>query len=97
MGKNDRTAFYDAFWEALSGYFGNRLNLPPGSVTASRVLDAFDSAGDELKNEIRRLFSICDAQRFGLRSRSPADRPDNLQDCLQDLDRLLKDCERMNL
>ena len=27
-------AFYEAYWEALSSYFGNRLNLSAGSITA---------------------------------------------------------------
>ena len=33
LSKNDKKDFYEALWDALASYFGDRLNLGPGDVT----------------------------------------------------------------
>jgi len=87
----DPRGFYDALWGALTGYFGHRLNLPPGEVDADRVLAAFGPSIEEpLRRIIRDLFARCAAVRFGGES-SGADRRELFDQLLQVLQR----CERV--
>ncbi|MCX7818207.1 MAG: BatD family protein [Kiritimatiellae bacterium] len=65
VGGNARE-FYDAMWSALTSYFGDRLNLPPGDVDAERVLAAFGPAIEEpVRRAIAELFAQCASARFG--------------------------------
>jgi hypothetical protein len=65
--QNDVKQFYEALWEAMSSYFGNRLNLLPGDVSSDRIDTAFARAnftGDE-RQLVRNLFESCERARFG--------------------------------
>ncbi len=88
----DARPFYDALWTALTGYFGHRLNLPPGEVDADRVLAVF---GPSIEEPVRRaiidLFAQCAAVRFGGVEAAGADRRELLDRLLEVLHR----CERV--
>ncbi len=86
---------YEAAWEALVSYFGNRLNLPPGDVTPDRVLDALARGGAEAadRNRVAELFAACEAARFGGQDHGAA-APDTL---LEDLAQTLRHCERLKM
>ena len=63
----DRRGFYEAVWNALTRYFGDRLNLAPGEVSADRVAARFSEAGlrtDQVES-IREVFARCEHARFG--------------------------------
>ncbi len=103
LRKRDRQAFYEALWQAISSYFGNRLNLPPGDIEAPMIVRALERGGmneDDL-NRLQRLFEICDRQRFGLTSPTDAPVTDdhirNWSEFMNDLNRLLKQCERIQI
>ncbi len=63
---NKRTAFFDALWETLTAYFGNRLNLAPGEIQGSVVLERFRQAGldAQVGARIEHLFTLCDQHRY---------------------------------
>lgn len=67
LAANDARQFHDALWEAMSSYFGNRLNLLPGDVTAQRIDDAFARAKYEgpLRRWVEELFAASEAARYG--------------------------------
>lgn len=63
----DRQTFYNALWDALTGYFGHRLNLPPGNITAEALLIALNRAGadPELNQRLNTVFNCIEASRYG--------------------------------
>jgi hypothetical protein len=79
-------------WEALTTYFGNRLNLAPGEVDRARVVDAFARAGmnAESLDEIGRLFDACDMARYA----GAAAGTTGMRDRVESLVRILARCER---
>lgn len=95
--------FYEALWHALSSYFGDRLNLPPGAVAGPQVVNAFERAGmpSEHLDRLRHLFDLCEQARFGF---SPSD-----QSAMTDSDRraagvifdklqaVIKQCEKVRM
>jgi hypothetical protein len=90
---NDSAKFHDALWNAMADYFGHRLNLPPGDVTASIVLPAMASAGfdpDKAK-ELRAIFEQVEARRYGFPASGS---PENLQELQNHLEKILKLCEK---
>jgi hypothetical protein len=90
--RGDGAAFHDALWEALTTYFGNRLNLAPGEVDRARVVDAFARAGlnAESLDEIGRLFDACDMARYAGAAAGAA----GMRDRVESLVRILARCER---
>lgn len=90
--RGDGAAFHDALWEALTTYFGNRLNLAPGEVDRARVVDAFARAGmnAESLDEIGRLFDACDMARYA----GAAVGATGMRDRVESLVRILARCER---
>jgi hypothetical protein len=79
----------------MSLYFGNRLNLAPGEVSADRVLAAFGNAlaPDDAKR-LRSLFETSERARFG----GPAHaNPSELGAHVEDLETLMRLCERIRL
>ena len=67
MTANDAKQFYEALWEAMSSYFGNRFNLAPGDVSSDKIDSAFARAkfdGSE-RALVKNLFLTCEQARFG--------------------------------
>ena len=87
--------FYNGLWAALTAYFGDRLNLPPGSVTAEDVLAVMTRGGLDPDNlvAIERLFAACDQRRFGAAATDPNQR----HELLNEFRRLLKVCEKVDV
>lgn len=97
--KNNRHAeYYDGLWEALSSYFGDRLNLAPGEIASSQVLELCRNGGmpQEQTALLQRLFEQCDECRFGAVSSHRSD-PDALTSDLKAVPALLKAAERIRL
>ena len=98
ISKGDRKAFYEAIWETLSSYFGHRLNLAPGELSTEVVLSALNhehmNASDT--ERIRVLFERCERARFG---DVGADAVHEAQErgILEELNQLLRKCERLRL
>ena len=94
--RRDTQAFYEALWRSFSDYFGNRLNLPPGDVTAPDVLGRLRRGGldESVLDDLRNLCEACDHARFA--GVSEAD-PDSFQDQRRRLAGVLKACERVKL
>ena len=89
------TAFYEALWQALSDYFGNRLNLQPGEVSPTLVNEWMTKVGADsnLSSAVDSLFKICESQRYSgsEESRSFGE----MQKQLNYLNEILKRCERL--
>ncbi len=86
-------AFHDGLWSALSAYFGDRLNLAPGSVTAEEVQRVMAQRGldEETLKSIGYLFADCEQLRYA------GGRVDHerMRALLDDFRRVLKACERV--
>ena len=67
LAQSNRTGFYEAVWEALSSYFGDRLNLSPGEVSGEHVIGVFKTRGlkQEYLEDVRLLVETCERERFG--------------------------------
>ncbi len=85
--------FYNGMWAALTAYFGDRLNLPPGAVTTEevqRVMSRNGLSSDHL-DTIARLFAACDQRRFSGVTTAPA----SMKQHLDEFRCILKACERV--
>lgn len=92
--EENASAFYEAVWNALADYFGNRLNLAPGDITLSIVLRHLPA---DRKNEaaaLEKLFGQIDHRRYGS---SGNDSRDEMKATLNSTNEMLKQCERMKL
>ena len=93
LKEKQRRPFFEHLWEALAAYFGNRFNLSPGEVDRDVVLRHFaDSAGDEVKQEIRDVFDACERERFGAGAAADAGQDEAF---LERVRKLLNRCEGM--
>ena len=103
LSAGDQKAFYEAVWETLASYFGNRLNLSPGEVTGDAVLGALVKGGlnPATLDQVREIFSLCEQERFGYgqsRTASITDQDKKARsDLLSHLNHALKECERIRL
>lgn len=101
LEKEPAPRFYEALWQVLVSYFGNRFNLAPGEVSAGEVGRRLLAGGWDLArvNEIARLFEACENSRFG--AGANADRlmePAEQQAWRTHLDQLvehMRACERL--
>jgi hypothetical protein len=91
LHKQDKSAFYEALWNALTGYFGHRLNLAPGEVTLQAVLDRVPGETES----IEALFNTIEQRRYGFDSREGS--KEEMQHLLKQLSTTLRKCERMKL
>ena len=91
LRKKDEAAFYEAMWDALTDYFGHRLNLAPGEVTLQTVLTRVPRETEALEA----LFSTIEQRRYGLRSGD--DSKEEMKALLRQLNHTLRKCERMKL
>ena len=91
---NDVKAFFDALWEALASYFGNRLNLPPGDVTYDIVLGRLEAGGlpPSSVQWLKSLMELCDQSRFGAGTGTAPDRA-----LIRELGQILRACEKIRL
>jgi hypothetical protein len=103
LSAGDQKAFFEAVWETLASYFGNRLNLSPGEVTSDVVIGALIAGKLDpgLTEQARDLFSYCEKERFGYgqpktMTLSAQDKKIDA-DLLNRLNHLLKECERIRL
>jgi hypothetical protein len=92
--------FFEALWQVLADYFGNRFNLSPGSVSSAEISRRLFAMGWDTARvaEILNLCAACEGARFGQRVATaqplpPADQ----QVWRQRLDRLvdlMRECEK---
>jgi hypothetical protein len=92
LRQQDESAFYEAMWNALTGYFGHRLNLSPGEVTLQTVLARIPQQAEE----IEALFSTIEQRRYGIHPDSNNPRGE-MTELLKQLNITLKKCERIKL
>lgn len=88
--------FYSALWKALTEYFANRLNLEPGDLSETAVLERMRRANleEETMEKTQRLFRTCERARFG---QAGSEQTERLEELHQLLAALIKSCERKNL
>jgi hypothetical protein len=98
LSSGDRKAFYEALWETLASYFGNRLNLSPGELAAETVLYALNRAKANAADidRVRTLFERCERERFGVISLDAVHEAQNYG-ILKELNQVLRTCERIRL
>ncbi|MDD4735355.1 MAG: BatD family protein, partial [Kiritimatiellae bacterium] len=98
LKNNQPAAYHDGLWNALSSYFGDRLNLAPGEVSAHQVIEHCRQGGlpAEHLDLLRRLFEECDEFRFGAASYARTDISLMASD-LKAVPNLLKATERIRL
>ncbi len=91
---NDVDGFYNALWTALSGYFGDRLNLASGDITAGNLIAAMRRQGLDETNlkRLERIVAACEQYRFGRVVAPPAAMHALPVECKQ----LFKACERLS-
>lgn len=95
--KADRRAVFEAIWQALSAYYGNRLNLPAGEVTEEAVVRPLDGTeeGRRLVSSVREWFRVCEVERFGAGTPDRYSKSAELLDAVNAVSRLLRSCERV--
>jgi hypothetical protein len=95
--------FHEALWEALSSYFGHRLNLLPGEISGDVVTERLSQAGLDPADIARlgEIFRLSEQERFGRPSSvaTPltAKERQRLSGALEELGRLLHVCEEIML
>ena len=103
LAHDNKTDFYEAIWQSLSDYFGNRLNLAAGEVSPASIHQAFKNSRleqDYLDN-IDMLFTRCEEARYagssseenGFNSRER----NESEVLLEKLAETLKACEKVRL
>jgi hypothetical protein len=99
----DAPRFHEALWEALSSYFGHRLNLRPGEISGETVVGRLAGAGLDPADlsRLEEIFSLSEQERFGRplsgsASLSTSDRQ-RLAGLLDDVGRLLQACDKAGL
>jgi hypothetical protein len=92
LSANDENAFFEAVWAALTAYFGNRFNLPTGSITRHEVAQALSGEGADqaLVERAENLFAVCDLRRFARHNTAATE----MQELLEETRQLFKECER---
>jgi hypothetical protein len=95
--------FHEALWEALSAYFGHRLNLSPGEISGEIVAERLARAGFDPQGTARlgELFLLLEQERFGRpgagAGRLPPEERQQLGALLDEVGRLLRSCEKVKL
>ena len=103
ISTGDENAFYEAVWETLAAYFGNRLNLSPGEVTSDAVLGALTQGGvnPSTLDHVRGFFAVCEQERFAHKQSKTSSLTDQekkaMLELLGNLNHALKGCERIRL
>jgi hypothetical protein len=99
LREGDTAGFHQALWEALSAYFGHRLNLRPGEISGAAVTGGLADAGLDPRDLVRlgEIFDLLERERFG---RPPgaaaplgAAQQRKLAELLAEVERLIQNCE----
>lgn len=87
----DAAAFHAAVWQALSGYFANRLNVGPGEVSPTLLRERLggSEAGRAVAERAAEVIERCEAARFG------GGASGNLAELLAGAETLLRDAEKV--
>lgn len=98
LQNNQREQFFEALADALRGYFGHRLNLPPGDVTPEGLLRVLQTAQVDtaLTARVQSLLELCDHARFGQAGGTALDREAG-RHTLQEIAGLLRNFEKVRL
>ena len=89
LNENDLPAANEALYQAITTYFGHRLNQPPGEVTCTRIIQAFTQEQVALTD----LIEAIERNRY-----SPSTPPqETIQTQIKTTRRLLQKCERTRL
>ena len=89
LNENDLPAANEAIYQAITTYFGHRLNQPPGEVTCTRIIQAFSQEQVALTE----LIEAIEHNRY-----SPSTPPqETIQTQIKTTRRLLQKCERTRL
>lgn len=94
--RGEQRAFFEALWEALASYFGDRLNLAAGEIAFDTVMSTplVRALDPESFEKLRDLFLRCEAERFGSGgAATPGDRTE-FDRLLRDLMGVFRTCER---
>ena len=85
--------FYEGIWEALTGYMGDRFNLPPGDIRPETIAEHLKQNPDRsaLQSDLRDWFAQYEAVRYG--NAGEAD-PEVLKKELRSAEDLLKRLEK---
>jgi hypothetical protein len=98
LDDKNTTAYHDAIWQALTSYFGHRLNLPPGDVGIHTIQTSLKQAGIDAEDVVwlEELFARCEHARYAQMQGVSVD-PATGEEELKRIERLLKKCERVSL
>ena len=89
LNENNLTAANEALYQAITTYFGHRLNRPPGEVTCTRIIQAFNQEQVALTELIKAI----EHNRY-----SPSTPPqETIQMQIKTTRSLLQKCERTRL
>ena len=89
LREKDSLAFHAALWDALTEYFGHRLNLPPGEVTQQAVCSRIPQEAETIGT----LFETIEQQRYGFGE----SRNDEMKPLLKQLTATMRTCEKVKL
>ncbi len=96
MEQSDIPGFYNSLWNALTGYFGNRLNLPPGDVTLNQMTAILTDArlSEHHLETLKQLYNTVEQYRYGAMSDTSGS--EEMESLRTGLIRLLKAAEKIN-
>lgn len=98
LDEGNQDGFHEAVWEALSSYFGNRLNLTAGMISRQLVLSKLENSAlaEADKQALENLFEQCEMARFGsMGGGGRGHSREDLEATFANLDRLLKTCDKL--
>ncbi len=77
--------------DALRAFFGAKLNMPAGALVFKDIEQSLQkaNAAPELANDVKRLFDVCEASRYGGAAFLPADLPSQARRLIDQLNRIL--------
>ena len=89
LKEKDLSAATEALYQAITTYFGHRLNCPPGEVTHPRIIQAFSQE----RAALTELLNAIEHTRY-----SPSTPPqETIRTQIKTTQRLLQTCERIRL
>jgi len=94
----NQSAYYDAVWQAITSYFGHRLNLAPGEVGMHTIGAALTNAemGPESIRWLEQWFAQCEQARYANSGAVVMPDQRQIEKELSELEEFLKKCERVS-